>query len=105
MTHPRQSNALVFFPVPVNAVIGAMEAGHPTRRSQFTARESSNGGANPAFTSFIDFLLEDAMERELTPVEARGGVVSGRVITVLAISCIGAVIALAGIWAIIGLPT
>jgi hypothetical protein len=45
------------------------------------------------------------MERELTPVEARGGVISGRVITVLAISCIGAVMALAGVWAIIGLPT
>ncbi len=44
------------------------------------------------------------MERELTPVEARGGVVSGRVITVLAISFVGAVIALAGIWAIVGLP-
>jgi hypothetical protein len=49
--------------------------------------------------------LEDAMERELTPVEARGGVISGRVITVLAISCVGAVIALAGVWAIIGVPS
>ena len=45
------------------------------------------------------------MERELTPAEARGGVISGRVITVLAISCIGAVMALAGVWAIIGMPT
>jgi hypothetical protein len=45
------------------------------------------------------------MERALTPVEARGGVVSGRVITILAISCVGAVIALAGVWAVIGLPT
>jgi hypothetical protein len=45
------------------------------------------------------------MERELTPVKARGGVISGRVITVLAISCIGAVMALAGVWAIIGMPT
>ena len=44
------------------------------------------------------------MERELTPVEARGGVVSGRVITVLALSFAGAVIALAGAWAVIGLP-
>ena len=44
------------------------------------------------------------MERELTPVEARGGVVSGRVITVLAISFLGTVIALAGVWAIIGMP-
>ena len=44
------------------------------------------------------------MERDLTPVEARGGVISGRVITVLAISCVGAVMALVGVWAIIGLP-
>jgi hypothetical protein len=44
------------------------------------------------------------MERELTPVEARGGVISGRVITVLAISFVGAVMALAGLWAIIGMP-
>ena len=44
------------------------------------------------------------MERERTPVEARGGVISGRVITVLAISFTGAVIALAGVWAVIGMP-
>jgi uncharacterized membrane protein len=48
--------------------------------------------------------LEDAMERERTPVEARGGVISGRVITVLAISFAGAVMALADVWAIIGMP-
>jgi len=35
------------------------------------------------------------MERELTPVEARSGVVSGRVLTVLALSSVGAVVALA----------
>ena len=35
------------------------------------------------------------MERELTPVEARGGVVSGRVLTILALSSVGAVVALA----------
>ena len=44
------------------------------------------------------------MERERTPVEARAGVISGRVITVLAISFVGAVIAMAGAWAIIGMP-
>jgi hypothetical protein len=38
------------------------------------------------------------MERELTPVEARSGVVSGRVLTVLALSSVGAVIALALAW-------
>ena len=35
------------------------------------------------------------MERELTPVEARSGVVSGRIVTVLAVSFVGAVVALA----------
>ena len=43
------------------------------------------------------------MERELTPVEARGGVISGRIITVLALSFLGTVIALAAVWASIGL--
>jgi hypothetical protein len=44
------------------------------------------------------------MERELTPVEARGGVISGRIITVLVISVVGAVIALVGVWTVIGMP-
>jgi hypothetical protein len=48
--------------------------------------------------------LEDAMERDLTPIEARGGVISGRIFTVLAISVVGAVIALAMAWAIVGMP-
>ena len=38
------------------------------------------------------------MERELTPVEARSGVVSGRVLTVLALSTVGAVVGLALAW-------
>jgi hypothetical protein len=38
------------------------------------------------------------MERELTPVEARGGVVSGRVLTVLILSSVGAVVALTLAW-------
>ncbi len=38
------------------------------------------------------------MEREVTPVDARSGLVSGRVLTVLAISFIGAAIALGGVW-------
>jgi hypothetical protein len=38
------------------------------------------------------------MERELTPVEARGGVVSDRVLTILAVSSVGAVVALALAW-------
>jgi hypothetical protein len=38
------------------------------------------------------------MDRELTPVEARSGVVSGRIITILVLSSIGAVAALALAW-------
>jgi hypothetical protein len=38
------------------------------------------------------------MERELTPVEARSGVVSGRVVTVLMLSSVGAMAALALAW-------
>jgi hypothetical protein len=38
------------------------------------------------------------MERELTPVEARSGVISGRVLTVLALSSVGAVAALVLAW-------
>ena len=38
------------------------------------------------------------MERELTPVEARSGVVSGRVLTILALSSVGAIVALALAW-------
>lgn len=37
------------------------------------------------------------MQRELTPIEARGGVVSGRIVAVLAISFLGALVALAGV--------
>jgi hypothetical protein len=45
------------------------------------------------------------MERELTPVEVRGGVISGRIVTVLVISFVGAVIAVAGVWASVGWPS
>jgi uncharacterized membrane protein len=38
------------------------------------------------------------MTKETTPVDARGGVVSGRVISVLAISFVGAVVALVIVW-------
>jgi hypothetical protein len=41
------------------------------------------------------------MERELTPVEARGAVISGRIVKILVISCIGAVIALVVAWALL----
>jgi nitrogen fixation protein FixH len=40
------------------------------------------------------------MQREVTPVESRGGVVSGRVMLVLISSFIGAVIALGLAWAL-----
>jgi hypothetical protein len=45
------------------------------------------------------------MQRERTPVEVRGGVISGRIVTVLIMSSVGAVIALWGVWAIMGMPT
>jgi hypothetical protein len=38
------------------------------------------------------------MKKQLSPVEARSGVVSGRVLTVLAISLVGAILALAIAW-------
>jgi hypothetical protein len=43
--------------------------------------------------------LEERMQRELTPREARAGAVSGRVITVLLISFVGACAALGLAWA------
>jgi hypothetical protein len=42
------------------------------------------------------------MQRELTPVEGRGGVISGRIVTVLVVSVVGAVIAMVTVWAIVG---
>ncbi len=41
------------------------------------------------------------MERELTPVEARSGVVSGRIITILVISTAAAIIALGLAWVLV----
>ena len=38
------------------------------------------------------------MERELTPVEARSGVVSGRILTILVLSSFAAIVALALAW-------
>ena len=38
------------------------------------------------------------MERELTPTEARSGVVSGRILTILVLSSVGAVAAMAIAW-------
>ena len=40
------------------------------------------------------------MQRDLDPVQARGGVISGRVLLVLVSSFVGALIALAVIWAL-----
>ena len=62
---------------------------------------------NPgAFAAFItrNHSLEDAMERERTPVEARGGVISGRIVKILVISSVGAAIAMAGVWAVLAMP-
>lgn len=41
------------------------------------------------------------MERELTPVEARSGVISGRIITILVISTTAAIIALGLAWVLV----
>ena len=41
------------------------------------------------------------MQRDITPVEARSGIISGRVILVLIASFSGAVIALALAWALL----
>lgn len=38
------------------------------------------------------------MKRELTPTEARSGIISGRVFQILLLSSIGAVLALAAAW-------
>ncbi|WP_296383357.1 hypothetical protein [Reyranella sp.] len=44
------------------------------------------------------------MQREVTPVESRGGVISGRVMLVLISSVVGAVIALGLAWALFVRP-
>ena len=41
------------------------------------------------------------MERELTPTEARSGVVSGRILTILVVSSVAAIIALAVAWMVL----
>jgi len=41
------------------------------------------------------------MKRELTPVEARGGVVSGHIVTILVISTMVAIIALVRAWVLV----
>lgn len=38
------------------------------------------------------------MERELTPTEARSGVVSGRIVTILVVSSVAAIVALGVAW-------
>lgn len=38
------------------------------------------------------------MEREVTPVEARSGVVSGRILTILVVSSVGAIAAMGFAW-------
>jgi hypothetical protein len=73
------------------------------------AGKGRNPDPIPAFTSStpknLVEPLEGAMQPERTPVEVRGGVISGRIVTVLVISSVGAVIALWGVWAIMGMPT
>lgn len=38
------------------------------------------------------------MEPDLTPIAARGGVISGRVVTVLVVSSVGALVTLSCLW-------
>jgi hypothetical protein len=38
------------------------------------------------------------MTPDLNPIEARGGIVSGRIVTVLMVSTIGALFALSSLW-------
>lgn len=45
------------------------------------------------------------MKADLTPTEARSGVVSGRVITVLVVSLLGAMAAMGATWLIIFLAS
>lgn len=56
---------------------------------------------NPAFTrlSLPNVQSGLVMEEDRTPVEARGGVISGRVALVLISSFVGAVVAVALCWA------
>jgi hypothetical protein len=49
-------------------------------------------------TPLLDIEGDTPMQRDLSPEEARSGVVSGRVITVLIVSFLGALAALSGIW-------
>lgn len=44
------------------------------------------------------------MEHDRTPTEARGGVISGRVIKILVVSGLGAAIAMAVAWAFLAVP-
>jgi len=41
------------------------------------------------------------MQRELNPVESRGGVISGRVLLVLVLSFVGALVAMGLSWALL----
>ena len=38
------------------------------------------------------------MEHDITPIEARGGAISGRIINVLLVSTLGALAALSAVW-------
>ena len=38
------------------------------------------------------------MKPDLTPIEARGGVISGRIVTILVVSIVGALLALSAVW-------
>lgn len=69
-------------------------------------------GAAEAATALLPWrLLEDMNSRrgdimrpELTPTEARSGVISGRIFTILMVSSVGAVAAMAVAWYLLSTP-
>jgi hypothetical protein len=64
--------------------------------------EFLSSGRQPGHWRGVSWVLIHAngapMERELTPVEARSGVVSGRILTILVVSSVGAIAAMAIAW-------
>ena len=38
------------------------------------------------------------MKPDLTPIEARGGVISGRIVTILVVSIVGTLLSLSAVW-------
>jgi hypothetical protein len=92
--------------VAANGFYGLPEAEYARSMGAGRGRNPTRFPRCPQHTrKFCKEPVRNAMQRERTPVEARGGIISGRIVTVLVISAVGAVIALWGVWAIMGMPT